>query len=302
MPRLAWSVSLIGLMMILSGCGGGSTPTSLPLMVVTTPTVENVFGTLSVATPLPTIGPMSTLEPTNTPPPTARPRPIPLATPCPGEDAAFVADVTIPDGTLIKPGEQFVKTWHVRNSGRCVWSTDYHLTYVDGQLMDAPSSVELTEEVRPGQITDISVTFIAPREPGPVKSRWQMQNPQGATFGTRVFVLIYAGTSRVDQVVGLWKGTVSGAAEGFSGAEGVSRETEIEVRAACRNGHPCLRFSMLASAEEVPFAHEQSEGDTYCFSDGVNLYCLAPQPDGTLSYRGGGPLWAVTGQLHKVSN
>jgi hypothetical protein len=34
---------------------------------------------------------------------------------------AYVADVTIPDGTVMTPGNAFSKTWRVRNSGTCKW-------------------------------------------------------------------------------------------------------------------------------------------------------------------------------------
>ena len=33
----------------------------------------------------------------------------------------FVADVTIPDNTVIAPGTTFTKTWRVRNDGNCTW-------------------------------------------------------------------------------------------------------------------------------------------------------------------------------------
>ncbi len=34
-------------------------------------------------------------------------------------------DVTIPDGTPMSPGQEFVKTWRIRNTGICTWDTDY---------------------------------------------------------------------------------------------------------------------------------------------------------------------------------
>jgi transcriptional regulator with XRE-family HTH domain len=38
----------------------------------------------------------------------------------PGDASSFVAD-TVPHGTLLTPGEVFVKTWQVRNSGSVPW-------------------------------------------------------------------------------------------------------------------------------------------------------------------------------------
>src|SRR5512138_2778546 len=33
----------------------------------------------------------------------------------------FVADVTIPDGTVMTPNQAFTKTWRVKNVGTCAW-------------------------------------------------------------------------------------------------------------------------------------------------------------------------------------
>jgi hypothetical protein len=286
---------------VMASCAPpAATPTSLPPVAVT-PTRESVFGTLAAATPLPTVAPTTTTAPTNSPPPTATPRPSPSSTPCPGNDAAFVADVTIPDDTFIKNDEQFTKTWRIRNSGRCTWGADYRLAYSEGARMAAPDFVELAQEVRPGQTVDVSVIFVAPGEPGPANSKWQMQDTQSTPFGKRMYVKIFAG--QIDRIAGVWRGQSSGAAEGGSGAESVSAEETFEIRAPCANQRPCLIVPLYAGGTEtMPFSAEASTAGAYCFSDGANLYCFTPQPDGTLSYQGSGPLWAVTGQLRRASN
>ena len=40
------------------------------------------------------------------------------------ECAAFVADVTIADGSYIAPGSTFTKTWRIRNNGTTTWNTN----------------------------------------------------------------------------------------------------------------------------------------------------------------------------------
>ncbi len=35
----------------------------------------------------------------------------------------FISDETIPDGTVIKSGAKFVKSWKIKNDGTCTWST-----------------------------------------------------------------------------------------------------------------------------------------------------------------------------------
>lgn len=39
-----------------------------------------------------------------------------------GFNAAYVKDITYPDGSQVPPGSQFVKTWRVSNSGVMPWN------------------------------------------------------------------------------------------------------------------------------------------------------------------------------------
>ncbi len=41
------------------------------------------------------------------------------------DNATYVSDVTIPDRTIMTPGQPFVKTWAVTNSGACAWTSGY---------------------------------------------------------------------------------------------------------------------------------------------------------------------------------
>ncbi len=102
--------------------------------------------------------------------------------------ATFVSDVSIPDGTVMIPGQSFAKTWKFRNSGTTTW-TDYNLTFVSGMQMSAPSSVWVTMTT-PGATVDISVPMTAPTNVGSHRGNWQMHTVGGDFFGERVFVLI----------------------------------------------------------------------------------------------------------------
>ena len=102
--------------------------------------------------------------------------------------ATFVSDVSIPDGTVMIPGQSFTKTWKFRNSGTTTW-TDYNLTFVGGMQMSAPSSVWVTMTT-PGATVDISVPMTAPTNVGSHRGNWQMHTVGGDFFGESVFVLI----------------------------------------------------------------------------------------------------------------
>ena len=39
--------------------------------------------------------------------------------------AEFIEDVTVPDGTVLSPGEHFRKVWRLRNTGTCTWNRSY---------------------------------------------------------------------------------------------------------------------------------------------------------------------------------
>jgi hypothetical protein len=95
-------------------------------------------------------------------------------------------DVTVPDGTPMTPGQEFTKTWKIKNTGICTWDTDYKAIYAygnpSGERMSA-QPVPLTALVAPGQEVEISVQFKAPTTPGEYTLWWQMVNSKGIPFG-----------------------------------------------------------------------------------------------------------------------
>ena len=99
-------------------------------------------------------------------------------------------DVTILDGTQMTPGQEFVKTWKIKNTGICAWGDGYGLIYagyaddMDGQAVPLGTLVEVGQEV------DVSVNFKAPAKVGEYTSAWQMANALGIPFGKAIFVKI----------------------------------------------------------------------------------------------------------------
>lgn len=99
------------------------------------------------------------------------------------DQAGFVSDVTLPDGSELAPGETFLKTWRLENTGSCTWTEAYALVFSEGDAMGAPSSVPLPQTVPPGEKVDLSVAFTAPEKVGAYRSDWQLRNASGSTFG-----------------------------------------------------------------------------------------------------------------------
>ena len=111
------------------------------------------------------------------------------------DDMAYVSDVTIADGSQVSPGTQFIKTWRIKNTGQCTWSTAYHLVY--GWASDnwaalktfPPAAVYLTKSVAPGEEVEVSMTLTAPSASNSYSASFRMQNANGYNFGTILTLL-----------------------------------------------------------------------------------------------------------------
>jgi hypothetical protein len=103
-------------------------------------------------------------------------------------DTASV-DVTIPDLSTLSPGQDFIKTWKVKNDGACTWGDGYGLIYAYGEKMGG-QPVPLGSVVQPGQEVQVSVNLKAPDRAGEYTSAWQMANAKGVSFGKALFVKI----------------------------------------------------------------------------------------------------------------
>jgi hypothetical protein len=97
--------------------------------------------------------------------------------------AGIPFDVTIPDDTIMQPGQSFTKTWRLVNNGTCKWTRLYAVVFFSGNPMGAHQTHYLNAGVLPGQSIDVSVEFIAPFESGSYQSNWMLQSQEGELFG-----------------------------------------------------------------------------------------------------------------------
>jgi hypothetical protein len=105
-------------------------------------------------------------------------------------DSIFVADVTIPDNTVVAPAQSFKKTWRLKNTLSSSWGKGYQLVFVDGHRLNATSPIDLSVRVVPGDEVEISVNMTAPSRAGAYESYWRMRNAKGVLFGAPVWVKI----------------------------------------------------------------------------------------------------------------
>jgi len=108
----------------------------------------------------------------------------------PFDEASYVADVTIPDGTVVQPGQKFDKTWRVRNSGTTTWGSGYSLRFVGDEPMGGTGSLPLPRAVKPGEIVDLTVPLKAPAGAGRHRSTWKLHTAQGKPFDYEQYVEI----------------------------------------------------------------------------------------------------------------
>jgi hypothetical protein len=164
------------------------TPTPVDVSAIQTSVVQTVVAgvteTIEALPPTPTDTPL---------PPTATLSPTPEFTLTPTvnicDDSDFVADISVPDNTVMAPGQEFVKTWKVKNTGSCNWTRGYTIVPAYGEKMSGVATA-LSAEVLSNQEVEISVILKAPQTPGTYSGYWRLQNNNGYAFGEYLTIVI----------------------------------------------------------------------------------------------------------------
>ena len=179
--------------------GGGNPTATDPSLLFTSAALTSEAFRLGKGENLPTLrpellikthaAPTVTFTPAGTPlTPTLTPAPTntPLASvPTASEDdrAEFLADVSVPDESEFIPGERFTKTWKLKNTGDRIWTPDYSVIFIDGDLMGGPAYFQIPHRVPPGEEVDVSVELTAPIASGSYRGNWKLKNKNGELFG-----------------------------------------------------------------------------------------------------------------------
>jgi hypothetical protein len=224
---------------------------------------------------------------------TATQLPTPTASPTPGDCTnlvEFVDDVTVPDDTTFLPGQTFTKTWRLRNTGTCTWSTAYALVFVDGDSLNAASPAPLAANIAPQSEVDLSVSMIAPGVPGTYTSNWMLRSPSGTNFGLGVDgskpfwarIVVQEGTSELNLGSPDWRDTmdastywylVDTSSTSFTMDEGRMKMTVLEPGSSDEWG--------LSQRPEVDDFYLQATfitGSTCADADRYGVLLRAPDP------------------------
>ena len=192
---------LLGLV-FLAACSS-ATPTAAPTQDLT------AFRTEVAATVLAQVPTFIALTPSATLPPTATASPTPSATVAPSltitattvtpvgstatlasaDHAKFVSQ-SVADGTVFAPGQEFILTWTLQNTGTTTWTAAYRLRFFSGDRFGAPAEIALGKDVAPGQSIDIGLQMKAPLVPGEYRSDWVMSNTSLRNFNEPVYLKI----------------------------------------------------------------------------------------------------------------
>src|SRR5512143_829205 len=203
--RQSWRVlSALLLVVVLSACGSGNATPTMSVDAIFTAAYNTMLA--QQATQLALTPPTSTATmtplPTLPPAPTAALPTLAFTAPTVGsgvvssgacDSSAFVADVTIPDNTVMDPGKTFTKTWSFLNNGTCTWSTSYSLQFDSGDDMNG-STASVPASTGPGNTVNISVKMTAQTSTGTYKGVWRLHNAAGQAFGDMPWVLIKVGS------------------------------------------------------------------------------------------------------------
>lgn len=183
---------------LIAACGPSATPSepTPDVVAVRTSAASTVVSqfTLTAAAFTPTSAPV--VE-TDTPEATATETSPPVAevTNAEGTTVALcdkyawdpaTVDINVPDNTVMSPGQQFIKTWKIKNIGTCTWGEGYELVFSYSSLPDDDAlegvAQPLGAAIASQQEVEVSVQFTAPDLPGTYFSVWTMENPAGIAF------------------------------------------------------------------------------------------------------------------------
>jgi hypothetical protein len=114
-------------------------------------------------------------------------------------EGRYVADVTIPDNTQMEKGEEFTKTWSMRNSGTCDWPEDTVLVRYESDL-GGPESVPVGA-VAVGETVEISIDLVAPEEDGVYDGVWGLKTGDAEIPKAKVTAVIRVGDVAAAPVV-----------------------------------------------------------------------------------------------------
>lgn len=111
------------------------------------------------------------------------PRPGAVLPAMAGDSLTFLSHPNYGPGSVVSPGQLFVKTWEVRNTGSTDLGYEYALTQVSGPPMALFSETYLADTIPRGGTNYVSLYVNSPQVPGTYTAYWRMVDALGHPFG-----------------------------------------------------------------------------------------------------------------------
>ncbi len=189
------------------------------------------------------------------------------------------------------PGQEFIKTWRLQNTGTCTWSNGYALIFKNGDQMNGASPLPLTGSIAPNSNVDISVTLKAPGTPGTYRGNWVLFTPSAFNYNpaTDAIVSFYVqikvveGVSELNLGSATWTDKMDNADNWYLLDTANTQFTEGDGKLVMNSINP-------ATSEEWDLSDRPSMNDYYLQAtfitggacsglDKYGLLARAPDPD-----------------------
>ncbi|HNB36201.1 MAG TPA: NBR1-Ig-like domain-containing protein [Anaerolineales bacterium] len=230
--------------------------------------------------------------------------------------AVLLRDVTIPDGTQMKVGETFTKTWEFLNNGTCPW-VGFTIQFASGDQMNAPLSAPIADTLAKEKV-EVSVDLTAPTSDGSYTGNFTLNDASGnivfigteQTFWVKINVGNTASPTSSGNV-NTPSVSTGGNCSYSQNAGYVNQIASLINQERANAGLPSLSInSVLGNAAQNHAADMACNGQTsHTGSDGSSAYTrvLAAGYAGNfreeIIYGGGGPqaamMWWMNDQIHR---
>jgi hypothetical protein len=169
--------------------------------------------------------------------------------------SAHLVGETVPDGTIMSPGQQFTKTWRIQNTGTCPWNSTWQFVYMSGDIMGGAYVYNFPQPAAPDQTVDVPLVLTAPATDGTYRGYWKIKSPWGSIFGVG------------DDDSPVWVEIVVGGGSGTSLAYGVTSVTYDIVRdpsGGCPTNvvYTVTAYITVNGPVTVKYVWQQSDGNS----------------------------------------
>ncbi|KAG1473087.1 hypothetical protein G6F56_001153 [Rhizopus delemar] len=186
----------------------------------------------------------------------------------------FLADLNIPDGTLVEPKKNFIKMWKVKNNGTVSWPAGSRLLFNGGGIFKPyPTSYPegfIIPSIQPGEEACITAELQSPDAPGSYSSIFCFITPDGTRFGDQLWCSIEVPEEEKQTIMdhSMIYPTIS-TQDNHSVITTTDQDT-LDYFAESQSSSPELRFSSDDFLEDDRSSKHHAEEEDNCETESVS--------------------------------